>query len=113
MLSDSTRWRKHEHEDERRRRYKNTQLAFLEMKAGVLEIKKKIMGGINGWLDTAEENLSKLELTVMERILSEAEEELKLIISLSCGTLSTGQTYIESVSGKGEKREQRNILRNR
>lgn len=45
------------------------------MKTGVLEIKKKIIGRINGWLDTVEENLSKLELAVMESILSEADRK--------------------------------------
>lgn len=41
MLAHSTRWRKHEHDGKRKRRYKNAQLAFKEMKTRVFEINKK------------------------------------------------------------------------
>lgn len=77
MPSHSTKWRKYEHEDKRQRRCKNAQLAFIEMKTRVFESlkKKKVMGGINGQLDTAEENIRKLVVTAIGIILNEAERE--------------------------------------
>lgn len=89
------------------------------MKTRVFESKKKkkIMGGINGQLDTAEENIRKLEVTAIGIILNEAEREKtktnKLNLTELWDSINRSKGPGITALAEREKREQKNVLSNK